>query len=72
MKKIIISKKINDIGKRAFKTFFQAFIGALCITLPSSDLSSREVLKSLFIGALASGLSALMNFINNLLNKDGE
>lgn len=65
-------KKINDVGKRALKTFFQAFIGALVITLPNSDLTSQEVLKSLFIGALASGISALGNFINNLLSEESE
>lgn len=62
-------KRINDIGKRAFKTFFQAFIGAIVITLPSSDLSSKDVIKSIIIGAIASGLSALMNFINNLIEE---
>lgn len=63
---------IEDITKRALKTFIQAFIGALIITLPNSDLSSKEVLKSLLIGALASGLSALMNYINNILVKGDE
>lgn len=69
MKNKKLRRRINDIGKRALKTFFQAFIGALVITLPNSDLSSFEVLKPIFIGALASGISALMNFINNLLSE---
>lgn len=66
------TRYIEDITKRALKTFIQAFLGALIITLPNSDLSSKEVLKSLLIGALASGLSALMNFINNILVKGDE
>ena len=65
-------KKIEDIGKRAFKTFIQGFIGALCITLPTIDFSQESVWKSVLIGAIASGVSATMNYINNLLSKEEE
>lgn len=60
-------KKIKDIIIRALKTFIQGFLGALAITLPNSDLASESVLKSLLIGALASGISAVMNFVLNLM-----
>lgn len=62
-------KKINykDILIRMLKTFLQGFLGALAITLPNSNLATNGVLKSLLIGAIASGISALMNFIINLL-----
>ncbi len=63
---------IEDITKRALKTFIQGFLGALAITLPSSDLMAKGVLKSLLIGALAGGISALMNYINNILVKGDE
>lgn len=62
-------KKIEDIGLRAIKTFIQGFIGALCITLPTMDFSQSSVWKSVFIGAVASGVSALMNYISNLLSE---
>lgn len=65
-------KRIEDIGMRALKTFIQGFIGALCITLPTTDFSQASVWKSVLIGAVASGTSALMNYINNLLSEDGE
>ncbi len=65
-------KKINfkDIGIRALKTFIQGFLGALAVTLPASDFSDMSVLKSLLIGALASGISAVMNLIANLIKKE--
>lgn len=65
-------KKIEDIGIRAIKTFIQGFIGALCITLPTTDFSQSSVWKSVLIGAVASGTSALMNYINNLLSEEDE
>lgn len=63
---------MKDILIRALKTFIQGFLGALAVTLPSSDFSDMSVVKSLLIGAIAGGISALMNFIINLLNKEGK
>ncbi len=61
---------MKDILIRALKTFVQGFLGALAITLPSSDFSNTEVLRSLLIGALAGGISAVMNLVINYLNKE--
>jgi hypothetical protein len=63
---------MKDIFIRAIKTFIQGFLGALVVSLPNSDLTSSEVLKSLLIGALAGGISCLMNFILNLMKKESE
>lgn len=63
---------MKDIFIRAIKTFIQGFLGALVVSLPNSDLASSEVLKSLLIGALAGGISCLMNFILNLMKKESE
>lgn len=60
----------KDIGIRAIKTFVQGFFGALAITLPTSDFSDMTVVKSLLIGALAGGVSAVMNLVVNLINKE--
>ena len=60
-------KNWKDILIRAIKTFIQGFLGALAITLPNSDLASESVLKSLLIGAIAGGISAVMNFVLNLM-----
>lgn len=59
---------IKDVMVRALKTFIQGFLGALAITLPSTDLTNTAVLKSVLIGALAGGISAVMNLILNWLN----
>lgn len=63
---------MKDIFIRAIKTFIQGFLGALVVSLPNSDLTSSEVLKSLLIGALAGGISCLMNFVLNLMKKESE
>ena len=63
---------MKDILVRALKTFVQGFLGALAVTLPSSDFSDSKILKSLIIGAVASGISAVMNLIVNSLNKKEE
>lgn len=63
---------MKDILIRAGKTFIQGFLGALAVTLPSSDFSDMSVVKSLLIGAIAGGISAVMNLIINLLNKESE
>lgn len=62
--------KIKDVLIRMLKTFLQGFLGALAITLPNSDLASESVLKSLLIGAIAGGISALMNLFVNMLKGD--
>lgn len=62
-------KNGKDIFIRAIKTFFQGFLGALAVTLPSTDFSDSTILKSLLIGAVASGISAVMNLSIQLLEK---
>ena len=59
---------MKDILIRAIKTFIQGFLGALAVTLPNSDLTSQEVIKSLLIGATAGGISAVMNLTITYLN----
>ena len=61
---------MKDVLIRALKTFIQGFLGALAVTLPNSDLTDVTVLKSLCIGAAAAGLSAVMNSISILLDKE--
>ena len=63
-------EKFRDISIRALKTFIQGFLGALTITLPSSDLSNQAVVKSLLIGGIAAGISAVMNLIITSLEKE--
>lgn len=65
-----MDEKIKDIIIRASKTFVQGFLGALAITLPTTDLTDMALVKSILIGAVAGGVSAVMNLVVNLLNKN--
>lgn len=67
-----MSDRLKDIVIRALKTFIQGFLGALAITIPTSDLTNMTVMKSALIGAVAGGISAVMNFIVELLKKEEE
>ena len=60
---------MKDILIRALKTFIQGFLGALAITLPTTDLTNTEIVKSVLIGAFAGGISAVMNLIITALKK---
>lgn len=62
-------KNWKDILVRALKTFLQGFLGALAITLPNSDLGDMTIIKSILIGAVAGGISAVMNMTVQLLQK---
>lgn len=63
-----MKEKSKDIMNRALKTFIQGFLGALAITLPNTDYSDLSIVKSLLIGAIAMGISAVMNLAINYLN----
>lgn len=61
--------KIREIGERCFKTFIEAFIGALTITLPNADLTDKSIMYSVIVGAIATGISALLNLALNYIDK---
>lgn len=65
-------KKINwkDISIRCIKTFIQAITAYLAVSISTTDFTNKEAIKGLIIGTIASGVSALMNIINNLLKGD--
>lgn len=60
---------MRNILERAFKTFIEAFIATLAITLPSADLSDRAVFNSILAGAIATGISAVLNMALNYIDK---
>lgn len=70
-KKSFNIKKIlnNDILRRAVKTFIQGFLASFIVFLKDNTTFDEKMLKSAILGALAGGLSALMNFIIILLEK---
>lgn len=62
-------EKIKDILIRCLKTFIQGFLATLLVTVQNGDI---EITKSVLIGAVAGGLSALMNFTIKLLERGEE
>ena len=42
------------------------------MTLPTTDFTSKGVWQSVLIGAIASGISALMNYFITLLDDEEE
>lgn len=67
-------KRIDDIWQRALKTFIQAFFGVLIpefVTILQAGLQPGQTLGAILLpivcGALASGISAGWNIINNWL-----
>ena len=66
MKNLITKFFASDIFKRAIKTFIQGFLAVLVIAIADADLTNVAVLKSLIIGAVAGGISAVMNYAKTL------
>ena len=65
-------KKVNwkDIGIRCLKTFIQGTVAYLTVSITTTDFTDKEAVKGLIIGAIAGGVSAAMNIINNILKGD--
>lgn len=65
-------EKINwkDIGIRCLKTFIQGVVAYLTVSITTTDFTDKEAVKGLIIGAIAGGVSAAMNIINNILKGD--
>lgn len=60
-------KKIKDILVRMLKTFIQGFLASIVVIPQTTDFN---VWKPILIGAVAGGISAVMNLIINLLKKE--
>lgn len=51
----------NDIVVRAFKTFVQAFLATLAVSV--TTVNDTNTGKAALIGAVAAGVSAVWNFL---------
>lgn len=56
--------KVKDILIRMVKTFIQGFLATLVVSTQSGNV---EITKSIVIGALAGGISAVMNLAIKML-----
>jgi hypothetical protein len=61
--------KFKDILVRTIKTFIQGFLASIVVIPQTTDFN---VWKPILIGAVAGGISAVMNLIINLLKKGDE
>ena len=66
----MIKKVLNDklLGK-VLKTFIEGFIASIIVVLPTTDLSNFDLVKSMMVGAIAMGISAVLNLIQEKLNE---
>ena len=60
-------ERLKDIGIRAAKTFVQAFMGAVSIDVMFAT-TDRSVWKSMLLGGVAAGISAVWNLVLNALD----
>ena len=67
---ILLNKIFNDklIGK-LLKTFIEGFVAHLIMVLPNIDITNFNIVKSMMFGAVTMGISAVLNLIQEKLNK---
>ena len=66
-----MKKFLNDtLFGKVIKTFFEGFIASLVIAIPNiTDFTNANLLESVLVGAIAMGLSAVVNLIQEKINK---
>lgn len=61
---------MKDILIRALKTFIQGFLSSLVVFINGTQNFDKKLLISALIGALAGGISAVMNYVIKLLESE--
>lgn len=57
-----MEKKLEALLVRALKTFFQGFVASFTYGITATSTSnSSAAYRALFVGAIAAGVSAVMN-----------
>lgn len=66
-----MKKLLNDkVWGKVLKTFIEGFIASLIVTLPTvTTVEDLEVWKAIGIGAVAMGISAVLNLLQDYLEK---
>lgn len=62
----------KDVLNRALKTFIQAFLSSMIVSINNATRVDETMIKSAILGAIAAGISALMNMVINYLNREEE
>jgi len=60
----------KDVLNRALKTFIQAFLSSMIVSINNATRVDETMIKSAILGAIAAGISALMNMVINYLNRE--
>lgn len=65
-----MNKILNDkLYSKIIKTFFEGFLSALIVTIPSiNNINDIDLIKSILIGSVAMGISAVLNLLQEYLN----
>lgn len=62
--------KMKNWIRRALRTFIQAAVGYACVALPAIDWQDKGALRGALVGlgvsALAAGISAVMNYLDDV------
>lgn len=67
MNKILNDKFINKI----LKTFLEGFLASLIVSIQTNvNITDLNILKNVLVGALAMGISSVLNLIQIYLNKE--
>ena len=67
MRKILNDKYVSKI----IKTFIEGFLASLIVGLQTvEDLSDLNLIKTVLVGAIAMGISAVLNLFQMYLNKE--
>ena len=61
---------LNDnLARKVLKTFIEGFLASCMVTLPTiNSFGDLDIMKNMFIGALAMGISAVLNLIQEYLH----
>lgn len=60
----------KDLKHRVGKTFLQAFLGSMIVSINGMTTLDGLILKSALISAVSAGICAVMNLIINYLDKE--
>lgn len=60
----------KDILNRALKTFIQGFLASMIVSINNATSVNETMLKSAILGAIAGGISAVMNMIIQYLDRE--
>lgn len=69
-----MKKLLNDsLCGKIIKTFIEGFLASLIVSLSTiTDISDKSILKTVLVGAIAMGISMVLNLLQSLIAKDEE